>query len=116
DYITNIKQQLDIVIWKSFNITNQKQVTSILDCKADYLVFDSNIAGSGVTADWSINLDCIADKLILAGGININNISSAIKLFNPRVIDISTGVEVNGIKDEYKINEIINYIRRDYNL
>ena len=49
--------------------------------------------------------------IFLAGGINISNISKAISEFKPYAIDLSSGVETDGFKDEFKIKEIMEVIR-----
>ena len=78
------------------------------DLNSDYLLLDNINPGSGEVFDWSnINTN---QRLFLAGGININNIDLALKL-NPYCIDISSGVETDGYKDELKIKEIIERIR-----
>ena len=78
------------------------------DLNSDYLLLDNINPGSGEVFDWSnINTN---QRLFLSGGININNIDLALKL-NPYCIDISSGVETDGYKDELKIKEIIERIR-----
>lgn len=76
---------------------------------ADYILFDSMIAGSGQTFDWSL-LPKTDQPFFLAGGININNIEQAIKL-NPYGIDVSSGVEINGYKDPNIIMEMVRRVR-----
>ena len=48
----------------------------------------------------------------LAGGINSGNLDDAIKI-NAYAIDVSSGVETNGIKDPNKIKEIVRRIKND---
>lgn len=70
--------------------------------------------GEGKTFNWDfldpLNED-IRKKLILAGGLNINNIEKAIYNVKPFMIDVSSGVEKNGVKDESLIKEFIEKIR-----
>ena len=47
----------------------------------------------------------------LAGGINSDNVLSAIKQVNPYVIDVSSGVETDGFKDKNKIIDMITKVR-----
>ena len=80
---------------------------------ADYLLIDSG-AGSGKTFNWkqldSKNFD---KPWFLAGGINIKNIEQAMEL-KPFAIDVSSGVETNGIKDRGKILKLINTVRQGH--
>lgn len=76
---------------------------------ADYILFDGAVAGSGNTFDWS-QLPKTDKLFFLAGGINIENIDRAKKL-NPYAIDISSGVETDGVKDKNKISEIVGTVK-----
>ena len=51
-------------------------------------------------------------KYFLAGGLNKENINEALK-FNPYCVDLSGGLETDGIKDFYKMKYIIN-ITKNY--
>ena len=77
---------------------------------SDYLLFDNACAGSGETFDWSL-IPETKKPFFLAGGLNIENIDSAIKEVKPFGVDISSGVEVDGFKDRDKIIEIIRRVR-----
>ena len=55
--------------------------------------------GTGESFDWSL-IEKIEKPIILAGGLNVDNISLAIKQTNPYAVDVSSGVEsAKGIKD-----------------
>ncbi len=77
---------------------------------AAYILFDNAIAGSGKTFDWSL-LPQTDKPYFLAGGINISNIQQAMETVNPFAVDISSGVETDGLKDSYKILEIVRTVR-----
>jgi phosphoribosylanthranilate isomerase len=68
--------------------------------------------GTGLTHDWSVSKrirDAIHPKpLILAGGLNPENVKEAVKTVNPYAVDVSTGVESKpGIKDPEKVAAFI---------
>ncbi len=77
---------------------------------AEYVMYDSKIPGQGTKAKYYNRAK--NKPVFLAGGININNIDEIIAL-NPYAIDISTGIETDGVKDYNKMEEIIKKVR-DY--
>ena len=69
--------------------------------------------GTGKLANFEyINEAKLNKQFFLAGGLNSENISEAIKTVKPYGVDISGGIETNGFKDKDKMSEIINFIRK----
>jgi len=82
---------------------------------ADYFLIDSG-AGSGKTFDWKqLGTIKFPKPWFLAGGINIKNIKQAMAL-NPFAIDVSSGVETEGVKDRKKILELTEIIKQGKSL
>jgi phosphoribosylanthranilate isomerase len=73
---------------------------------ADYHLFDSPNPGSGVAFDWS-EIPESGKPFFLAGGLNPDNIGDAIRLVSPFAADVSSGVEVGGVKDAQKIRKFM---------
>ena len=67
---------------------------------------EGKLGGTGKVFDWSI-LQGISEKydFMLAGGLTPDNVSEAIRVATPWAVDVSSGVEKNGDKDEYLIIE-----------
>jgi phosphoribosylanthranilate isomerase len=60
--------------------------------------------GTGATFNWEQIPDGSADSIILAGGLNSENVVQAIERVRPYAVDVSGGVEKEkGIKDAEKI-------------
>ncbi len=68
--------------------------------------------GTGKPFDWS-DVHINSDKpVILAGGLNPNNVISALHLMRPWAVDVSSGVEVDGRKNEAAMNEFCRQVAR----
>jgi phosphoribosylanthranilate isomerase len=77
------------------------------------LLFEGARSGSGRTADWD-EARALASRaeLILAGGLDADNVADAIKTVHPWGVDVSSGVERRrGEKDAQKIREFIARVR-----
>ena len=93
-------------------------------CSAVLLDADSpSFGGSGKSFDWNV-LNQVGSifgrKWVLSGGLNEKNILSAINLYKPPSIDVSSGVEttqngstIKGVKDREKIKVFVNKIRKN---
>ena len=126
-YIRNLKDKSIEQTGKEIPIINAIEIKGILsdDCNnkllewrdsvSDYFILDSG-KGSGKTFDWNMidkSSEFFRNSIFLAGGLNSENLTSAIEEFNPFAVDLSSSVETDGFKDEEKIREIIEIIE-DY--
>jgi phosphoribosylanthranilate isomerase len=75
---------------------------------------DGRYGGTGERASWNLAADLgKRHPLILAGGLNRENITAALQAVRPHAVDINSGVEISpGKKDAGKVQEIIEMIRR----
>ena len=80
--------------------------------RADYLLFDAPVAGSGQTFDWGqLDTTGLAQPFFIAGGLNEDNVEEAIQHFTPYAVDVSSGVETDGQKDHEKIRRFIKRVK-----
>lgn len=77
------------------------------------LLFEGPTSGSGQTSDWVGARELVRkSQLILAGGLNANNVAAAIAAVNPFGVDVSSGVEVRpGIKSQAEIARFVSAAR-----
>lgn len=115
DYIQNLS--VDCEIWKAVRLKDGEDIPDFDGTDKILLdkFKDTEYGGSGEAFDWSkIGKIHTKKPIILAGGLNENNVKKGIKIFSPFGVDVSSGVETNGFKDEDKIRrfmEAVNKIR-----
>ncbi len=69
--------------------------------------------GTGESFDWSIaaKLAQAGHEFLLAGGLTPENVAEAVRTVAPWGVDVSSGVETDGIKDPEKIHAFIHQVR-----
>ncbi len=114
EYIRELKEQIDCPVIKAVRVQSAEQVLQSEKLSCDLLLLDTfqkgQYGGSGKTFDYSM-VPNLEKRFFLAGGLENSNIAQAIEECNPYGVDISSGVETDGIKDEDKIREIIQMVR-----
>lgn len=120
DYIEKLKNNLEIKGIKIWKVIHVKKEINIDDVKkynmVNGILFETfktgTYGGTGETFNWNLIKDItINQKKILAGGINSENINSAINISKANVIDVNSGVETNLIKDKEKIKLLFKNIK-----
>lgn len=106
-YIDLLKQKISKPIIKAIKVTDESSLNISYD--VDYYLLDGAVAGSGQRFDWRL-IKPFNKPVFLAGGICLDNIDRALQQ-NVYALDISSGVETNGVKDRQKIGEIIRRTR-----
>ena len=117
-FIQSLKERTNVEVWKAVQIRRAADAEAWIDSSADMLLFDAyhkdERGGTGEVFDWSC-LDEFERPFMLAGGIDSTNVARAIRTVRPYGIDISSGIETNGVKDDEKITaftKIVNSIGR----
>ena len=80
------------------------------------LLLDTHVdgyGGAGKVFDWSLIPEELAPRVVLSGGLNVQNVAGAISGVRPHAVDVSSGVEhAKGIKDAEKIRAFISAVRQ----
>lgn len=106
----------ELPLFKAFNVKDIDTIGKYEKMKNIIgYVFDAAQPGSGKTFDWSMLKDIPHSKklLILAGGLNPNNATAAVRAVHPDIADVSSGVENdNGVgKNRGKAEQFVNAVR-----
>ena len=113
-FIQILKEQSNVEIWKAVQVRSAADAEKWIDSSADMLLFDAyhkdERGGTGEVFDWS-SLDEFERPFMLAGGIDSTNVARAIRTVRPYGIDISSGIEIEGVKDDEKMKAFTNIVR-----
>lgn len=103
---------------KAFSLKDEESLWELekYEAAADAFLLDTYVpglsGGSGKTFNWSLveKIRC-SKPVILAGGLNIDNILTALKQVKPYGVDVSSGVENQGGKDPVKMKNFVQKVR-----
>ena len=113
-FIQSLKECTNVEVWKAVQIRSAADAEKWIDSSADMLLFDAyhkdERGGTGEVFDWSA-LDEFERPFMLAGGIDSTNVARAIRTVRPYGIDISSGIETEGVKDNEKMKAFTNIVR-----
>lgn len=113
-FIQSLKERTNVEVWKAVQIRSAADAEAWIDSRADMLLFDAyhkdERGGTGEVFDWSC-LDEFERPFMLAGGIDSTNVARAIRTVRPYGIDISSGIETDGVKDDEKITAFTKLVR-----
>lgn len=110
EYIHGLRFRTGGEIIQAFSIKTKEDVERAKKSSADYILLDHGKGGTGEVFDWSL-IENVERPYFLAGGLYAGNVEQAISQNHPFAVDISSGVETDGLKDKEKIRECIRRIR-----
>jgi len=101
----------DMTVIKAIRAKEQSSLDAMKKIPADFYLLDSfspGYGGSGAQFPWQWLSGLDASKLILSGGLRVDNVVEAIQKIRPYGVDVCSGVEARpGIKDHGKLKEFI---------
>lgn len=109
-YIKKLKVLGQKPIIKAFKIESQNDCLEAEKSSADYILLDSG-SGSGKVFDWELIKD-IKREYFLAGGLDVENVEKAIRVLKPYAVDVSSGLETDGLKDKLKMEAFVYNVRK----
>lgn len=110
-YIEKLKKRINTPVIKAFQIKSGEDIAEAQNSAADYVLLDSG-KGSGQIFNWEL-IKSINRPYFLAGGLDTENIQSAIRSNRPFAVDVSSGIETDGKKDLDKMSAFVNAVRKE---
>ena len=110
-YIKQLRLLTDKPIIKAFRIETAQDIKIANQSTADYILLDSG-AGTGTIFDWGL-VNSIGRPYFLAGGLDACNVADAVKTLHPFAVDVSSGIETNGVKDKIKMAAFVAAVRKE---
>jgi phosphoribosylanthranilate isomerase len=106
-------------VWKAFRVDPDFSLGTLEEyAGASTFLFDAAHAGqyggTGRTTDWDVaRRAAVGHRIILAGGLNVENVAAAVRIVRPYAVDVASGVESKpGKKDHGRMREFIQEVRR----
>ncbi len=106
-----------ITIWKAVRIEDGEVKPALNKWPAARYVIDADVSGeyggTGVTADWNQAAELATRyPLMLAGGLTPENVGDAVRIVEPRGVDVASGVELMpGRKDHEKMKRFVKTVK-----
>lgn len=107
-YIKKLQKQ-GVPIIKAYKIKSKDDLKLAADSIADYILLDAGM-GQGKTFNWDL-LEAFHRKYFLAGGLDTENITEVVERIKPYAVDVSSGIEVGGKKNQLKMREFMKVVR-----
>ena len=95
----------------AFRIKTAEDVRKAMQSPADYVLLDSGM-GTGTVFDWEM-IKGMERPYFLAGGLEPGNVGQAIRRLSPFAVDVSSGIETDGVKDLRKMAEFSAAVRKE---
>jgi len=108
-----------VPVIKAFRVEPEFPLTTLDKyARAFAFLFDAahtdQYGGTGRTTDWDVARRASSSRrIILAGGLKVENVAAAVRIVRPYGIDVASGVETSpGKKDHGLLREFIQEVRR----
>jgi phosphoribosylanthranilate isomerase len=103
--------------YKAVRIASEDDVEKARAYPGEYLLVDAKVpgvlGGSGTTFDWSLVRPLAKEKkLILAGGLTVENVANAVASVDPDSVDVASGVERDGDPRRKDLAKVRAFVER----
>jgi len=110
DYIKALRALTDRPLIQAFRVDGVYDLKRARASSADHILLDHGAGGTGSAFDWAL-LQGFDRPYFLAGGLAPENVAQAVNALHPFAVDVSSGVETEGVKDVLKMTAFVNAVR-----
>ena len=111
EYLSRLRQLTSRPIIRAFQIRSREDIAEAETCSADGILLDSG-AGTGTIFNWEL-IRAFPRPYFLAGGLSPENVGEAIRQLHPYAVDVSSGIETDGVKDQSKMAAFAAAVRKE---
>ena len=108
EFIRSLRNITEVPVIKAFIIEEESTIEKANQSTAEMILLDSG-AGSGETFGWEI-ISKVTRPYFLAGGLSAENAKEAVLTLHPYALDVSSGIETNGLKDPAKMKKFMKEV------
>ena len=109
-YIARLRALTDGPLIQAFRVESPADLDRARMSAADYILLDNGAGGTGAAFDWSL-LRGFDRPYFLAGGLAPENVAEAVRALAPYAVDVSSGIETDGVKDAEKMRKFVAAVR-----
>ena len=110
-YLEDLRHLTGRPLIRAFRVRSGEDIRLAQSSSADVILLDAG-AGDGRTFDWSL-LQGVRRPYFLAGGLDPENVSRAVRELKPFAVDVSSGIETGGCKDVNKMRAFVRAVRME---
>lgn len=111
-YIRELRRAVSVPVIQAFSVRSSEDIQAAGRSSADFVLLDHGAGGTGRAFDWSLAA-ALDRPYFLAGGLHPGNAAAAAEL-RPYAVDVSSGIETEGVKDRQKMIEFVRRIRHTF--
>ena len=113
NYIKDLKTLTGKPVIKAVRVASADDIKKANESPADFVLLDSGMGG-GKVFDWSLIKEVKRDYF-LAGGLTLENAAEAVDTLTPFAVDVSSGIETDGLKDPEKMKRFAASVKKKGN-
>lgn len=109
-YLKRLREMTGRPIIKAFSVKETHDIEKANSSTADFVLLDAEGGGTGTAFDREL-LTGISRPFFLAGGLDADTVGEAVRRWRPYAVDVSSGIETDGVKDAEKMQDFVKIVR-----